>query len=110
MMRNAGKFNVEGTRITHYGFSSRAARARHQLGLGNFAENVIAGWGLKGPYSEYFVKGWINSPNHLHNIKGGWGETGVGVAVGPDGAVYATQLFGLKNTNHYERFGTPDIW
>jgi uncharacterized protein YkwD len=74
------------------------------------AENVIAAWNVKGPMSENLVNGWLNSPNHLHNIKGGWGSTGVGVVVGPDGAVYATQLFGLKSISHHDRFGVPGIW
>ncbi|NNC90475.1 MAG: CAP domain-containing protein [Akkermansiaceae bacterium] len=110
MMLNAGKFNVEGKRISHYGFGARAAQARNVHNMGSLAENVIAGWGLEGSMSDYFIQGWIDSPNHLHNIKGGWGHTGIGVAIGPDGAVYGTQLFGLKNVSHHEKFGLPDTW
>ncbi|AUT00720.1 hypothetical protein CLI64_10100 [Nostoc sp. CENA543] len=39
------------------------------------------------------VKGWLNSPGHLTNIKSNTNLTGIGVAVNGRGVVYLTQIF-----------------
>jgi uncharacterized protein YkwD len=56
------------------------------------AENVAYNLGYNDPASEAVI-GWLNSPGHLHNIKGSYNLTGIGVATNGDGEVYLTQIF-----------------
>jgi len=44
--------------------------------------------------ARYLVKGWMNSDGHRENIlRSEWSQTGVGIAVQPDGDLFATQVF-----------------
>jgi len=92
MLRNAGKFKLEGKRITHSGFSGRSLKARLGLDMQSISENV----GASPPRADAagsLVAAWIKSRGHHFNLKARYKYTGVGVTVGPDGYVYATQLF-----------------
>jgi len=93
---NRGKFNVEGSNISHFGFEGRALRARAQLSISSLAENVASGKNASMPL---VVKMWAASKGHDFNMRGDWTETGVGVAVDQDGTVFATQLFGSPHTS-----------
>jgi len=51
-----------------------------------------------GATADDFVDGWIRSPGHRENIVGpDWTRTGVGMHLGQDGRLYATQLFGIPS-------------
>ena len=58
------------------------------------AENLFMARGYPDPVP-IAVAGWMNSPGHRANILDArFTRTGIGVAQGPDGAVYITQIFG----------------
>ncbi|MBW4563624.1 MAG: CAP domain-containing protein [Mojavia pulchra JT2-VF2] len=69
------------TRIQATGIAYRAA-----------AENVAKNRGYSDPVA-VAVRGWLNSPGHLANIKGNYNLTGVGVARNSRGEIYFTQIF-----------------
>ncbi len=78
------------TPFGHEGFSSRIDLIRKQLGpVRVAAENVAS-----GPMSaREVVDGWLNSPGHRRNIEGDFRFTGIGLAEGPGGMIYFTQIF-----------------
>lgn len=56
-------------------------------------ENIAYNRGFKSPL-ESAVQSWMNSPGHRDNLlKNDWQESGIGVAVRPDGTYYFTQVF-----------------
>lgn len=56
-------------------------------------ENIAYNRGFKSPL-ESAVQSWMNSPGHRDNLlKNDWEESGIGVAVKPDGTYYFTQVF-----------------
>lgn len=97
MVRNRGK--IKGG-LTHYGFEERALAAQRLMGMSNVAENIATcSGGFSSPAST-LVNAWKNSSGHAKNMKGRWDATGIGVAVAPDGTVFATQIFASKNHSH----------
>jgi uncharacterized protein YkwD len=57
------------------------------------AENIYQEKGLDKP-AEEAVKAWLQSPGHRKNmLDSGFTETGIGVAVQPDGSLYIVQEF-----------------
>jgi uncharacterized protein YkwD len=57
------------------------------------AENIYREQGLDNP-AEDAVKEWLQSPGHRRNmLDRGFADTGVGVAVQPDGTIYVVQVF-----------------
>jgi uncharacterized protein YkwD len=86
--------------FSHTGSDGKNAAARAaSFGLTSWreiGENIATNRGFKSPL-ESAVQSWMNSPGHRENIlKGGWRETGIGVAVKPDGTYFFTQVFVLK--------------
>lgn len=97
MMRNRDK--IEGG-LTHYGFEERSLAAQRLMGMSNVAENIATcSGGFSSPTST-LVDAWKNSSGHSKNMKNGWDVTGVGVAVAPDGRVFATQIFASQSQSH----------
>jgi uncharacterized protein YkwD len=80
--------------LGHEGFDARAAAVR-QLGIAylRFAENVGMNNYPAREAAREAVQGWIDSSGHRQNILGDFQMTGIGVAAGPDGRYYFTQLF-----------------
>ena len=79
----------------HGGFDGRIekiARLVTQRGVG---ENVHTIMNYKGPshIGARAVTDWLESPGHRRNIEGSYDLTGVGIAQGPAGEYYFTQLF-----------------
>jgi uncharacterized protein YkwD len=70
------------------------------MGLGNVAENIATCSGGFNSPATTLVDAWKNSSGHAKNMKGKWDVTGIGVAVAPDGTVFATQLFASENHSH----------
>jgi uncharacterized protein YkwD len=105
LRKNRGKFSLHGKNVSHDGFESRAAAARHQYKIMTLHENVAA-----GSRGTNLVQTWSNSRAHEHAMRGKWPLTGVGVVVDGDGMVFATQLFGTAPSSNSqmelrERFG-----
>ncbi|MEK7952257.1 CAP domain-containing protein [Luteolibacter soli] len=96
MLRNRGKF---GDKSTHYGFEERTLMAQRGMGISDVGENVGTCRGAARP-ADMLVEAWKKSKGHQMNLKGGWTQTGIGVAVDNDGAVFATQLFGNVDHSH----------
>jgi uncharacterized protein YkwD len=97
MVRNRGK--IEGG-LTHYGFEERALAAQRLMGMSNVAENIATCSGSFSSPSSTLVGAWKNSSGHAKNMKSTWDVTGVGVAVAPDGTVFATQIFASQSHSH----------
>jgi uncharacterized protein YkwD len=97
MMRNRDK--IEGG-LSHYGFEERAMAAQRLMSMSNVAENIATcSGGFTSPTST-LVEAWKNSSGHAMNMKNNWDATGVGVAVAPDGTVFATQIFATQSQSH----------
>lgn len=106
MALNRGKFTLGSDNITHVGFNRRALMAQRMYGMENIAENV-AGGVIAGDIPTHLTKAWTASKNHSYNLRQDWSATGIGVAVMPDGMVYATQIFATKTQSQMstvERF------
>ncbi|WP_193195661.1 CAP domain-containing protein [Nostoc sp. MG11] len=74
----------------HSGFRQRVqAIAIPYISAG---ENVAYNQGYNDP-AKQAVQGWLQSQGHLANIKGNYNLTGIGVATGPNGRIYLTQIF-----------------
>lgn len=98
MMRNRDK--IEGGGLSHYGFEERAMAAQRLMNMSNVAENIATcSGGFSSPTST-LVNAWKNSSGHAMNMKSNWDATGVGVAVAPDGTVFATQIFATQSHSH----------
>jgi len=84
-------------KINHKGSWRRSDALIANYGVFRTGENVAYLWGSKaGTPVTSFTTNWMNSRPHKVNIMRNWTYTGVGVASGPGGTIYATQLFGLK--------------
>ena len=77
----------------HDGFGDRVDALRDQLtGLGAAGENVFE-TSDPSDLALSAVNHWLNSPPHLHNIRGDFTLSGLGIARSPDGVWYFTQIF-----------------
>ena len=82
--------------ISHNGFpGARVSAYRSEFGAGfdANAENVAMTGGSREPAKD-FVDMWVGSLGHRRNMLGDFQVLGVGMARAPDGAWYATQIFG----------------
>ena len=86
--------------ISHTGFEERALKAQRLMSMGDVAENVATCRGQGKNAASVLVNAWKNSSGHEMNMRGMFTATGIGVAVGPNGEVYATQLFGFEDHSH----------
>jgi uncharacterized protein YkwD len=76
--------------FSHQGFERRVNAI--PLRYNSAAENVAFNRGYDNPANQAVI-GWIDSPEHLKNIKGNYNLTGIGVATNYQGEVYLTQIF-----------------
>lgn len=79
----------------HGGIESRRQEIAVFIARAGVGENVYTIMSSKSPsyVGEKAVAGWLESPGHRRNIEGSYDLTGVGIAQGPAGAYYFTQLF-----------------
>ena len=77
----------------HDGFNARSTAAAAELPAVALAENVAWDDGHEEGLAGRVIDGWLRSSGHRRNIEGGFGATGVGVAVSSDGRFYLTQIF-----------------
>lgn len=62
----------------------------------SIGENIAYNRGYQNPL-EFACESWMKSPSHRDNIlKSKWKETGIGIAIAPDGTYYFTQVFLLR--------------
>jgi len=74
----------------HDGFDARTDAIKKQLrGANAFAENVAYG----ARTAQEALDMWLHSAGHKQNIEGNYNLTGIGIAKGPDGTLYFTQIF-----------------
>ncbi|MEL6457165.1 MAG: CAP domain-containing protein [Cyanobacteria bacterium J06636_27] len=76
--------------FSHNGFAKRVDGI--SIRYKSASENVAFNFGYEDPVAEA-VRGWIESPTHLKNIKGKYNLTGVGVAVNSEDEYFLTQIF-----------------
>lgn len=79
--------------FSHNGFVKRVDTI--SISFNSASENVAFNSGYDDPVAEA-VKGWIESPGHLKNMKGKYNLTGVGVAVNNEDEYFLTQIFILS--------------
>lgn len=73
------------------------------------AENVAMARGMEDPVATV-VEGWIRSPGHRDNIlEAHYTQTGVGIALASDGALYVTQLF-LEPPARVDNSRSDPVW
>lgn len=82
-------------RINHDGYNKRFNKMILKFAFQKAGENVAFLPNNSGGAKE-IVRMWINSPSHNKNLFDNWNRTGVGVAIAPDGMIFATQLYCLK--------------
>lgn len=93
-----GKYSLHGRAISHVGFEGRALAARHIYHISSLSENVVASTDHS---SKNLVSLWAGSKNHEFNMRDDWALTGIGTAMGADGMVISTQIFGTGiDTSH----------
>ena len=90
--------------FSHGGFESRRKKISKFIAQPEVGENVAVNNGDFLYAGERAVSGWLQSPGHRRNIEGSYDLTGVGIAQGPAGEYYFTQLF-VRTPFH--RPGTP---
>ena len=90
----------------HGGIESRRQEIAGFIARAGVGENVYTIMSSKSPsyVGEKAVAGWLESPGHRRNIEGSYDLTGVGIAQGPGGEYFLTQLF-VRTPFH--RPGTP---
>ncbi len=97
LLKNRGKFHIQGTNVSHIGFESRCLVARQVFGIPTLGENVAA---IPSSSTPALVNAWANSPGHDFTMKSNdWQQTGIGILVDKDGMVFATQLFGTPSSS-----------
>lgn len=111
MRDNAGKFSIEGRLISHYGIDARRMLVDKKYGIEEMAENVIAShdMGQGNDLAAKMVRGWLRSPNHRHNIRSQWANSGMAVEFDSEGRVFVTHLLGSPKSQVL-RVGGPSGW
>ena len=79
--------------VGHGGADRRGAKISQSLPSQGFAENVAYNTRSGAAAGQTAVSGWIQSPGHRRNMEGAFDLTGIGIAHGPRGISFFTQLF-----------------
>lgn len=83
--------------FSHRGLDGRTVDSRaDSIGLRKWrmiGENIASLRGYQEPF-KHVIDCWMRSPGHRENLlREKWKESGVGIAVSPDGTYYFTQVF-----------------
>ena len=92
--------------FSHGGFESRREKIAGFIARPGVGENVAmvpVGLSHVGAVA---VSNWLESPGHRRNIEGAYELTGVGIAQGPTGAYFFTQLFVRTPSHRPETYGS----
>ena len=93
-MKNQSDNSTSRFVISHDNAKQRAPKIMEDIGGISFAENVGALHRVREAYvAEKMVDGWITSKGHYKNLVGDYSDIGIGVSVGKDYTVFATQIF-----------------
>ena len=77
----------------HEGFRDRVDKVKDiQAGFRGAGENVLE-TGDPEDVAQKAVALWLKSPPHLHNIRGDYNYSGLGIWISKDGTIYFTQVF-----------------
>jgi uncharacterized protein YkwD len=90
LAKKHSKGKGHGSTVNHDGFQQRCSAARQSYHFTAMSE-IVAGFPTAN--AAQIVSMWKNSRDHDRGMKGDWDLTGVGIAVAPDGMVFATQMF-----------------
>ena len=79
--------------VGHDGAPGRQQAIARIVTMRGFAENVAANIAGSSHAGDMAVADWLTSPGHRRSMEGAYDLTGIGVAQGPTGAYFFTQLF-----------------
>ncbi len=100
LRQHRGTFSLYGKNVSHMGIETRARLASLRYHIDTYGENVAFTMSLPTETQTVtaLVRLWQNSENHQYAmVQKAWTDTGVGTVVDRDGAVFATQIFGIVN-------------
>ena len=98
LRQHRGTFSLYGKNVSHLGFETRARIASLYYHMDACSENVA--FTMSRPTETQTVTAlvslWQHSENHEYAMsQKTWTDTGIGIVVDRDGAVFATQIFGI---------------
>ncbi|MBK1883292.1 CAP domain-containing protein [Luteolibacter pohnpeiensis] len=97
LRRNRGDFDKKWKKLSHADFDDRARIAQKNYQLGAFGENVVTAYSSGSSPAKQLLGLWVDSRPHARNMKAKWWtQTGIGVVVDSDGALFATQIFATE--------------
>ncbi len=79
--------------VGHAGAQGRQQAITKVMTMRGFAENIAANNGGSSHAGDMAIADWLTSPGHRRSMEGAYDLTGIGVAQGPTGAYFFTQLF-----------------
>lgn len=79
--------------VGHDGAQGRQQAITRIVTMRGFAENIAANNGGSSHAGDMAIADWLTSPGHRRSMEGAYDLTGIGVAQGPTGAYFFTQLF-----------------
>ncbi len=79
--------------VGHDGAPGRQQEIAGIVTMRGFAENIAANTAESSHAADMAVADWLTSPGHRRSMEGAYDFTGIGVAQGPTGAYFFTQLF-----------------
>ena len=85
--------------FSHGGFESRREKIAGFIARPGVGENVAMVPAGSSHVGAVAVSNWLESPGHRRNIEGAYELTGVGIAQGPTGSYFFTQLF-VRTPSH----------
>lgn len=99
LRKHRGTFSLYGKNVSHIGADKRARVAFLLYQMDTCSENVAftLSRGSEAQTAKAVAQLWQNSANHeVAMADPTWTDTGVGTVVDKDGAVFATQIFGVR--------------
>jgi uncharacterized protein YkwD len=99
LLENSGTFTVYGKYVSHMGAEGRSLIAMKRLDMMSTSENIASTMsvGSNARTARNLVILWQNSHDHDFAMRTpSWTHTGIATTVGPDGRVYAAQIFSTK--------------
>lgn len=102
LRQHRGTFSLYGNNVSHMGFETRARIASLHYHMDACSENVAFTMSrpTEAQTATALVRLWQNSENHEYAMKQkAWTDTGIGTVVDRDGAVFATQIFGVASSS-----------
>lgn len=89
-----GNFFEHGKNVSHMGGEYRAAVCMRRYGMTRYSENVAAITSKPKHVAQHATTLWIASKSHHAAMLGDWSDSGIGLTVDADGALFITQIFG----------------